>query len=79
MIAPDLTALLREVFPDAELPADIDGLEIGAIAAWDSLGHFNLMMAVEEAYGARFSLDEMAALTSVTLICRALRERGLGQ
>jgi acyl carrier protein len=77
MSSSTLLSVLHEVFPDADLPADISGLALGAFEAWDSLGHFNLMMALEEAYGVRFSMDEMVALKSIALITQALQTRGL--
>lgn len=77
MSHPTLATVLHEVFPDAELPADISELALGAFDTWDSLGHFNLMMALEEAYGVRFSMDEMVELKSIALITQALQSRGL--
>jgi acyl carrier protein len=37
---------------------------------WDSLQHFHLILAVEEAFGVRFSSERIPHLTSV----QALRE-----
>jgi acyl carrier protein len=32
---------------------------------WDSVAHLNLMLAVEDAFGVKLDLDEIARLTSV--------------
>lgn len=39
---------------------------------WDSLGHLNLMLALEEAFDVSFSVDEMADLVSVAAITAKL-------
>jgi acyl carrier protein len=43
---------------------------------WDSLRHMNLIFALEEAYGVRFTDDEIPLLTSVRAIESALAQRG---
>lgn len=43
---------------------------------WDSLRHMNLIFALEDAYGIRFSDDEIPELTSVRAIENALARRG---
>lgn len=49
-----------------------DGSSVESLAEWDSLRHMNLIFAIEDAYGIRFEDDEVACLTSVALIERAL-------
>ena len=44
---------------------------------WDSLRHLDLMTAVEDAYGVRFSTAEVLRATSVGEIRRLLREKGV--
>jgi acyl carrier protein len=44
---------------------------------WDSLHHLDVMTAVEEAYGVRFSTAEILRATSVGQLRRLLREKGL--
>jgi acyl carrier protein len=43
---------------------------MGQCPSWDSLNHFNLILAVEQAFGVRFSSAVIPDLTSI----RALRE-----
>jgi acyl carrier protein len=62
--------------------ADVFGVardELGAATAredipeWDSLGHLNLMLALEEAFNVSFSVDEMPELVSVKAIVQKVR------
>ena len=39
---------------------------------WDSMGHFEIVLAVEEAFGVRFPSHVMTNLTSVARIRREL-------
>jgi acyl carrier protein len=38
------------------------------ISGWDSLGHLNLMLALEDKFGLTLEIDDMARLTSVPAI-----------
>jgi acyl carrier protein len=42
---------------------------------WDSLRHMNLIFAIEDAFGVRFSDEEIPQLTSVAAIEKALADR----
>jgi len=52
----------------------VDAARVGAtdssatIPQWDSVGHLELMLAVEAEFGIQFSTDEIASLTNVALI-----------
>jgi len=35
------------------------------IAEWDSVGHLNLMLSLEDTFGIQLDVEEMARLTSV--------------
>lgn len=43
---------------------------------WDSLRHMNLIFALEDCYGVRFSDEEIPSLTSVSAVEAALVSRG---
>lgn len=43
------------------------------VPEWDSLGHLNLMLALEEAFNVSFSVDEMPELVSVKAIVEKVR------
>jgi acyl carrier protein len=60
--------LLRELFPEAKFNPNDPDLGIGAFPEWDSLGNLNFLMLVEETYGVRFSVDDMAELKTLKSI-----------
>ena len=68
----DIEAILREVFPSANFDDSFMQLKMDDITEWDSLGNFNLLLAFEEFYGVRFSMDEMSELKSIAVIVDAL-------
>ena len=47
------------------------------IAAWDSLGQVNLMMALEQTFGVFLEPEELSSLASVPAIMQYLREHGV--
>jgi acyl carrier protein len=63
-----LIIILSEVFPNSILPDNIDDLKIEDLSDWDSLGNFNLLLAVEEEFSIRFSLDNFSEVKSVKQI-----------
>lgn len=67
--------LVRETFGlDAQRPLrETDG--VGSIGGWDSLGHLNLMIAIESAFRVRWTTREIAQLQTLGEIKRALAER----
>lgn len=46
------------------------------ISSWDSLGHLNLVIALEEEFGIRLSSDNVLAMRSVSSIRRILHQSG---
>ncbi len=48
------------------------------IAAWDSLGHVNLMMSVEQTFDIQLDVEDFPTLTSVPAILAFLKARGAG-
>jgi acyl carrier protein len=52
-----------------------DSLSFGDVSEWDSLGHMNLLMALEERYGIPLDEDMIARLVSLEAICAFLEER----
>jgi acyl carrier protein len=51
-----------------------DDLAFGDIPQWDSLGHMDLLMALEQHFGFELDADLIAELTSIDAICRYLKE-----
>lgn len=62
-----LRILIAEVLQisEGEIGESTDQEEI---EAWDSVGHLNLMLAIEEQYAIRVSVEDIARLTSVPAI-----------
>ncbi len=44
------------------------------VPGWDSLGHLNLIIALEEKYSVRFTLEEIMAMRDVTTIRRIIAD-----
>ena len=65
----DLIALAHQQFPQASVNAQS---ALGSFPEWDSLGHFNLLLLVEQHYAVRFEPQELAELKSLTDIQQAL-------
>ena len=67
-----LRQLIIKTFPNSSIPKDIRQLKMGDIEEWDSMGNFNLILAVEQHYGVQFNLDDMEKIKSVREIIKAL-------
>ncbi|MBL0676316.1 acyl carrier protein [Aeromonas dhakensis] len=70
----DLIALAHQQFPQASINAQS---ALGSFPEWDSLGHFNLLLLVEQHYAVRFEPQELAELKSLTDIQQALQSKGV--
>ncbi|MDX7828663.1 acyl carrier protein [Aeromonas caviae] len=69
----DLIALAHQQFPQASINAES---ALGSFPEWDSLGHFNLLLLVEQHYAVRFEPHELAELKSLADIQQALLRKG---
>lgn len=69
----EIRRLAAEVLrlPEAEVH---DSLSFGDIPQWDSLGHMDLLMALEERYEVELNEDVIADLLSLDAICQYLGE-----
>ena len=70
----DLIALAHQQFPQASINAQS---ALGSFPEWDSLGHFNLLLLVEQHYAVRFEPHELAELKSLADIQQALQSKGV--
>lgn len=62
-----LSGVMASVFGiDAAAVSDTDSPT--TLPQWDSVGHLELMLAIEAEFGFQFSTDEIASLTNVALI-----------
>ena len=67
-----LREILKKTFKNSEIPDDISTLGMGDIKEWDSLGNFNLILAVESYYQIQFNMDELEKLNSIKLLLQAI-------
>lgn len=71
----DIENILYEVFPVKKFPKKIEELKYEDFNEWDSLGNFNLLLAVEEFYNIRFTTEEMTNIRSVKELLHALNSK----
>lgn len=48
---------------------------MGTLTAWDSVGHVNLMMVIEQEFGIFLEVEDFARLTSVKAIADYLQQQ----
>ena len=77
LVHDELEQLFRDVFGDdtIELTEETTAREI---PQWDSLGHVNLMFAIEERFGVRFRGNELAEFANVGELKRFLEQHADG-
>lgn len=73
----ELLALMAEVFEveQGELSADT---QFGDLPKWDSMGHMDLMVALETKYGIEINADSIRDLVSVQAIMQAAEAKAHG-
>ena len=67
-----LRKILQDTFSKSDIPENIDNLKMGDIDEWDSIGNFNLILAIEQKYGIKFNMEDLDNLKSVKEIKRLL-------
>jgi acyl carrier protein len=77
-ISDRVQALLAEAI---QVPVEMvsPDLEFGDLPQWDSLGHMEVMLKLEDEFGVPIDTDTIANLISVPKICQFLEENGYGQ
>ncbi len=68
----DLKKILIETFSNSSIPENINDLKMGDLEEWDSLGNFNLILAIEQKIGIQFDFDQLENLNSISEIKKAL-------
>jgi acyl carrier protein len=68
-------ALLAEIF-QTPLEAITPELAFGDLPQWDSMGHMEVMMRLEEQFGVTVDTDLIASLINIPAICAYLKEQG---
>ena len=74
MIDDRLRAVMSVVFgvPLDQINQDSDA---ESVENWDSLGHLNLMIALENEFGIEFTPEEFANLTQFALVKEIVKEK----
>lgn len=67
--------ILVETFSSERIPNQIEDIKMGDLDSWDSLGNFRLLLALEDFFEIRFSLDEVAQIKSVKQIKKHISEK----
>ena len=68
----NLRDILIKTFPNSTIPEEIKDLKIGDFQEWDSLGNFNLILAIETEFQIQFDMDDLEKLTSISEIQKAI-------
>ena len=69
-----LTGVLVDVFDDDDLVAT-SGLSASDVDGWDSLAHVRFMLAVERAFGVKFTASEISSFKTVGDLAAAIEAR----
>jgi len=75
----ELTERVQALLVEAlQVPPEVvtPDLSFGDLPQWDSMGHMEVMMHLEEHFGVEINADTIAALTSIPQICSYLEENG---
>lgn len=51
--------------------------QFGDLPQWDSMGHMEVLVALEKAYGVEISADTITELVSIPAICQYIEEHQL--
>ncbi|MBR1691224.1 MAG: acyl carrier protein [Lachnospiraceae bacterium] len=69
-----LNEIFREYFDDEEITLS-DETTADDIEDWDSLEHINLIVAVEKAFGMKFTMGEVTTMKNVGAMADLILER----
>jgi acyl carrier protein len=75
----NLNEQVQAVLAEAiQVPSDqvTPDLAFGDLPQWDSMGHMEVMMRLEEQFGIEINADTIAELVSIPEICAYLKEGG---
>ena len=60
-----LRQILIDTFTKSNIPENIDDLKMGDFEEWDSIGNFNLILAVEQKYKVKFDMENLDTIKSI--------------
>lgn len=65
--------ILKKVFRKSKIPKKIDNLKLGDLKEWDSLGNFNLILEIENAFSKKFNANDFSKIDSIKAIKQLLK------
>lgn len=71
-----LNQIFQDVFDDDSITVD-ENTTADDIEGWDSLEHVNLIVAVEDEFGMKFSMGEVTSMKNVGEMAGILKERAV--
>ena len=60
-----LRQILIDTFTKSNIPENIDDLKMGDFEERDSIGNFNLILAVEQKYKVQFDMENLDKIKSI--------------
>jgi acyl carrier protein len=69
-----LTPIFCDVFNDDTLVVT-EGLNAADVATWDSLSNINMIVAVEKAFGVKFSIKDVRNLKNVGELLELIKRK----
>jgi len=60
-----LRQILIDTFTKSNIPENIDDLKMGDFEEWDSIGNFNLILAVEQKFKVQFDMENLDKIKSI--------------
>jgi len=69
-----LTPIFRDVFNDDALVVS-EGMTAADVPTWDSLSNINMIIAVEKAFGVKFSIKDVRSLKNVGELLALIKKK----
>ena len=69
-----LTPIFRDVFNDDALVVS-EGMTAANVPSWDSLSNINMIVAVEKAFGVKFSIKDVRNLKNVGELLELIKRK----
>jgi acyl carrier protein len=69
-----LTPIFRDVFDNDALVVS-DGMTAADVPTWDSLSNINMIIAVEKAFGVKFSIKDVRNLKNVGELLELIKRK----
>ena len=76
----DIEAIKSTIATTLEVPVQGLGANSSSqtIEAWDSIGHINVVMALEQRFNVKFTMDEIVQIQNVSTICEVIKSKVQG-